>query len=206
MRCRECAAEVAVTARVCSGCGAPIVEQPQVVADTVVADTVVGAVSDAAGNAVAAEVAEPEPPEPYVPGSGARLPTKLRLVLAGYAGIACLCAGGMALAAAAAVFLLFFVDDVDPDDDMYGLLFGLACGAFIGGLFGAFEALEARIRFSRLLRRRQRSTHGHGDGLETWRTHTDTRHHPPGRHRPRVPVAVRGSPRVVAEGRHAGAR
>ena len=47
MRCRECAAEVAVTARVCSGCGAPIVGQPPVVADivadTVVADTVVGA-------------------------------------------------------------------------------------------------------------------------------------------------------------------
>ena len=41
MRCRECAAEVAVTARVCSACGAPIVGQPPVVADTVVADTVV---------------------------------------------------------------------------------------------------------------------------------------------------------------------
>ncbi len=41
MRCRECAAEVAVTAPVC--CGAPIVGQPPVVADTVVADTVVGA-------------------------------------------------------------------------------------------------------------------------------------------------------------------
>ena len=34
MRCRECAAEVAVTARVCSGCGAPIVGQPSVVAWT----------------------------------------------------------------------------------------------------------------------------------------------------------------------------
>ena len=41
MKCRECAAEVAVTARACSGCGAPIVGQPPVVADTVVADTVV---------------------------------------------------------------------------------------------------------------------------------------------------------------------
>ena len=40
MRCRECAAEVAVTARACSGCGAPIVGQPPVVADTVLADTV----------------------------------------------------------------------------------------------------------------------------------------------------------------------
>src|SRR5512132_952754 len=41
MRCRECAAEVAATARVCSGCGAPIVGQPPVVADTVLTDTVV---------------------------------------------------------------------------------------------------------------------------------------------------------------------
>jgi hypothetical protein len=55
MRCRECAAEVAVTARVCSGCGAPIVgQQPPVVADTVVADTVVAdtvvaGISDAGG-------------------------------------------------------------------------------------------------------------------------------------------------------------
>jgi hypothetical protein len=47
MRCRECAAEVAVTSRVCSRCGAPIVGQPPVV-DTVVADMVVGAVSDTA--------------------------------------------------------------------------------------------------------------------------------------------------------------
>ncbi len=39
MRCGECAAEVAVTARVCSRCGARIVGQPSVVADTVVADT-----------------------------------------------------------------------------------------------------------------------------------------------------------------------
>jgi hypothetical protein len=52
MRCRECAAEVAVTARVCSGCGAPIVGQPPVVADTVVAG-----ISDAAGKAVPAGVA-----------------------------------------------------------------------------------------------------------------------------------------------------
>src|SRR5512133_1983459 len=45
MRCRECTAEVAATARVYSRCGAPIVgEQPPVVTDTVV-----GAVSDAAG-------------------------------------------------------------------------------------------------------------------------------------------------------------
>src|SRR5512133_3698716 len=43
MKCRECAAEVAGTAGVCSRCGAPIVGQPPVMADAVVADTVVGA-------------------------------------------------------------------------------------------------------------------------------------------------------------------
>ena len=92
MRCGECAAEVAVTARVCSGCGAPIVgQQPPVVADTVVADTVVGAVSDAAGKAVPAGVAGQALPEPYVPGSGDRVPAELRLVLGGYAGIAVAC-------------------------------------------------------------------------------------------------------------------
>jgi hypothetical protein len=73
------------------------------VADTVVADTVVAGISDAAGKAVAAGVAG-QTPEPYVPGSGDRVPAKLRLVLGGYAGIgiaigiACLSAGGMALA------------------------------------------------------------------------------------------------------------
>jgi DivIVA domain-containing protein len=100
-------------------------------------------------------VARQAPPEPYVPGSGARVPAKLRLVLAGYAGIACLSAGGMACAAAA-VFFSFFVDDVDMDDDTNELLFVLAFMAFIwvlGGAFGAFEALKPRIRFSRLLRR-----------------------------------------------------
>ena len=83
MWCRECAAEVAVTARVCPRCGAPIVGQrPTVMVDTVVADTVVGAVSDtavsdAAGKAVATGVAGQAPPEPYVPGSGARVPAEL---------------------------------------------------------------------------------------------------------------------------------
>lgn len=41
MRCRECAAEIAATAQVCPRCGAPIVGQPPVVAETVVADTLV---------------------------------------------------------------------------------------------------------------------------------------------------------------------
>ena len=39
MRCRECAAEIAATARVCSGCGAPIGQLP-VVAEQVRTDTV----------------------------------------------------------------------------------------------------------------------------------------------------------------------
>ena len=160
MRCRECAAEVAVTARVCSGCGAPIVGQPPVVADTVVVDTVVdtvvGAISDAAGKAVPAGVAGQALPEPYVPGSGDRLPAELRLVLAGYVGIA----GGLfaaALACATAfVYLFFFGDDLDRND-LYGLLFGLALmafnfGAVAGAGAGAFAAGQG-LRFSRLLRR-----------------------------------------------------
>jgi hypothetical protein len=44
MKCRECAAEVSVTARVCSACGAPIVVPPPVMADTMT-DSVAGAVS-----------------------------------------------------------------------------------------------------------------------------------------------------------------
>jgi hypothetical protein len=153
MRCRECAAEVAVTARVCSGCGAPIVGQPPVVADavvvdTVVADTVVGAISDAAGKAVPARVAGHAPPEPYVPGSRDRVPAELRRVLGEYAGIGF--AGALACAASAAISILFDASD-DPTDGL--LFFFLFVGAWLGGLSGASKALKARIRFSRLLRR-----------------------------------------------------
>ena len=165
MRCRECAAKVAVTAQVCPRCGAPIVAQPTVVADTMAADTVVGAVSDtavsdAAGKAVPASVAGQALPEPYVPGSGDKLPAALRLVLGGYAGIAC---GWFASAlACAAVVSVVFVPSaalvVDPYLD--GLLFGLAfwalwSGAGVGACVGAFkgvQALQARGQFSRLLR------------------------------------------------------
>ena len=176
MRCRECAAEVAVTARVCSGCGAPIVGQPPVVADTVVADTVVAAVSDAAGKAVLAGVAEQALPEPYAPGSGDKLPAELRLVLAGYVGIA----GGLfatALAcAAAAVFLFFLADPIGDPDDYWNVglsvlavqlcVFGVRAGAAhcASGRYPIFQAASAA----------QRSTHGHGDGLEAWWAHADT--------------------------------
>ena len=145
MRCRECAAEVAVTARVCSRCGAPIVGQPPVVVDTVLADTVVGAVSDAAWPVFPA-VAGPALPAPYVPGSGEKVPAELRLVLAGYVGIACgLFAGGLACAAAA-VFLA--VNDLDV-----GLLSLLLPTVCISGFLLAFEPLMTRSGFSRLLRR-----------------------------------------------------
>ena len=134
MRCRECAAEVAVTARVCSGCGAPIVGQQPVVADS--GDTVVAAISDAAGKAVPAG---PALPEPYVPGSGDRVPAKLRLVLGGYAGIgiaigiACLSAGGMALASG-----------LDPEAVFLGLV---VCSVGVG------VPLMTLSGFWRLLRR-----------------------------------------------------
>jgi DivIVA domain-containing protein len=158
MRCRECAAEVAVTARVCPKCGAPI-GQPPAVADTVAADTVVAAVSDAAGKAVPAGVAGQALPAPYVPGSGDRLPAELRLVLAGYAGIGYGLFAGVALACATAAVFVFFDADIRSavfdflDADTF-VVAGLVC---IPGLWGALqkalEALKARIRFSRLLRR-----------------------------------------------------
>jgi hypothetical protein len=72
-----------------------------VVADTVASAVSDATVSDAAGKAGAAGVAYQEP---YVPGSGDRLPAKLRLVLAGYV---CLAGGVFAgvLACATALIL-----------------------------------------------------------------------------------------------------
>ena len=92
-------------------------------------------------------------PEPYVPGSGDRVPAELRLVLAGYVGIA----GGLfatALACAAAAVLSFrAVNDLDDDIGLLVALALLACMCRVLGGSGALEALEAGIRFSRLLRR-----------------------------------------------------
>jgi hypothetical protein len=138
-----------------------------VVADTVVADTMVAAVSDAAGKAVPAGVAEQALPEPYVPGSGDSLPAELRLVLGRYAGLACgLFAGALTCATAFAFLFLwmslplgarpnFFADDIYIANDMQGMLFGLAfvalwggagAGAWAGAVKGV-QALKARIRF-----------------------------------------------------------
>ena len=168
MRCRECAAKVAVTAQVCSRCGAPIVGQPPVVADTMAADTVVGAVSDtavsdAAGKAVPAGVAGQALPEPYVPGSGDRLPAELRLVLAGYVGIACGCS--LAPWPAPLSFLLSLSPSAALSSTRTTIRSGCCSawpsgrvwiGAGVGACAGAsraFEALQAGDRFSRLLRR-----------------------------------------------------
>jgi len=154
MRCRECAAEVVVTARVCSGCGAPIVgQQPPVVADTVVGALSDFPVGDPAGQAVAPGVAGQALPEPFVPGSGKKLPAELRLVLGGYAGIACgLFVGGLACAAAA-VFVFFGGAVNYVDDDTGEILLVLAIIAVQVCIGGLWEALEPGIRFSRLLRR-----------------------------------------------------
>ena len=56
-------------------------------------------------------VAGQAPQEPFVPGSGDKLPAELRLVLGGYAGIACGWFAG-ALACAAAVVFVFFDADI----------------------------------------------------------------------------------------------
>ena len=115
---------------------------------------VVAALSDAAGDAVPAGVAGQALPEPYVPGSGERVPAELRLVLAGYVGIA---AGlfATALACAAAAVLVFFVDLNDLGDDTIGqLLLALpVCFLGLALVLGALEALKTGNRFSRLLRR-----------------------------------------------------
>jgi len=85
-------------------------------------------------------VAEQALPEPYVPGSGDRVPAELRLVLAGYVGIA----GGLfatALACAAAAVLVFFLVFFG-DDDVIGS-FVIALSVSIYGLLPALPALEA---------------------------------------------------------------
>ncbi len=95
------------------------------------------------------------PPEPYVPGSGDRVPAELRLVLAGYVGIA----SGLfatALACAAAAVFFFFVDlnDVDIADTIERFVFALlVCLCALLPALGALWVLDPRIRFSRLLRR-----------------------------------------------------
>jgi DivIVA domain-containing protein len=91
--------------------------------------------------------------EPYVPGSGDRLPAELRLVLAGYAGLAGgMFAGGLACAAAAVLFFLVETDYLNHD--LIRLLLGVIVSFLLLGslpAFGALELVKARTRFSTLL-------------------------------------------------------
>jgi DivIVA domain-containing protein len=88
-------------------------------------------------------------PEPYVPGSGDRVPAELRLVQSGYLGIACGLSASALACAVAAVFD-FFGDAVFL---VFTELFLLAVGLCIWVLWWALKALQVRGRFSRLLRR-----------------------------------------------------
>jgi DivIVA domain-containing protein len=126
------------------------------------ADTVVGAVSDAARKAVPARVAGQAPREPYVPGSCDQLPAELRLVLAGYAGIACgwfACALACAVPVVLVVFAFFDANIRSAvfeffDNDIVGALFFAVpvCGLGLLGVGIALAELQERGRFSRLLR------------------------------------------------------
>ena len=120
-------------------------------ADVGVTDAEVAAISDATGDAVPSGVAGQALPEPYVPGSGDRLPAELRLVLARHVGLA---AGVFAagLACAVAIVLNFFVDLIDLDDFAFVLVL-VAVVSLLGGVSWAYELLDARTRFSTLLRR-----------------------------------------------------
>ena len=138
-----------------------------------------------AAKAVAAGVAGQAPPEPYVPGSGARVPAELRLVLAGYAGIACGLFAGALACAAALVFFFFFAVSTSRRTRSLRLLFFLALrGVYWGAFAGAWAGSEGCSRapgaypIFEAASAAQRSTHGHGDGLEAWRAHADTRHLP----------------------------
>ena len=121
----------------------------------------VAAVSDAAGKAVPAGVAGQALPEPYVPGSGDRVPAELRLVLAGYVGIAVWLVRwrlGLRRGCSSFSFSLSTTVDLDDDLDRAVVLLGLhgvclVCFAGLGWGCEGVQALKARIRFSRLLRR-----------------------------------------------------
>jgi hypothetical protein len=108
---------------------------------------------------VAAGVAVHALPEPYVPGSGDRVPAEFRLVLAGYVGIG----GGLfATALAFSAALIFFGDDVN---ELFALaLLACICLCIFG--FGRRSRRSTRVSGFEAAPAAQRSTHGHGDGLE----------------------------------------
>ena len=97
------------------------------------------AVSDAEGKAVTAGVVGQALPEPYVLGSGDRVPSELRRVLGGYAGIAF--AGALACAAAAALSIL-----LTPPTTLQTGCCSSSCSSGRG--LGAVRALQAPRRVS----------------------------------------------------------
>ena len=144
MRCRECAAEVAVTARVLSVRGS----------DCWAAagggghgggDTVVAAISDAAGKAVPAGVAGQALPEPYVPGSGDRVPAELRLVLAGYVGLVAVVCSLAPWPAPRLLPFSIFCRPVDLDDDTDCSSSFLALMACVFGLWRGRSRRSRRV-------------------------------------------------------------
>ena len=98
-------------------------------------------------------------PEPFVPGSGDKLPAELRLVLARYVGIACgLFAVALTCATVFAFYLLWltvpnislptFLEDDYVANDLQGMLFGWAYTALwvaagAGAWLGAVKGVQA---------------------------------------------------------------
>ena len=78
---------------------------------------------------------------PYVPGSGERVPAELRLVLAGYVGIACGLFAGALACAAAFVFPFVLTDGHRPDDDWNDLLRAVVQLGRRGDCWGALAGL-----------------------------------------------------------------
>ena len=163
MRCRECAAEVAVTARVCSRCGAPIVGQPPVVADTVT-DTVAVRLATPRSATLRRRGDLPGGPGRRCRSRMCRVRATGSLRRFGWCWMdtpVLLLACSLLLWPAPRLLLLivFFGDLNDLDDDLVGLvvLDWRSDGQFfVARLLAAAWALgllKARTRFSTLLRR-----------------------------------------------------
>ena len=132
MRCRECAAETTTAVHFCVNCGAPVTAQP-----SAMAGPRAGEVSAAAGAAALVL------PEPYVPGSGGKVPAQIRWLLRGYAAMAW---GAFAAAWAWSIAGANIIAQQNTQGDA-----GVTAVCTLWGL--AIVFLVQRIRFSRLLRR-----------------------------------------------------
>ena len=132
MRCRECAAEATAAVQFCASCGAPVAAQPPAMAGPGA-----GEVSAAAGGAALVL------PEPYVPGSGGKVPAQIGWLLRGYAAMA---GGAFAAAWAWGIAGANIIAQQNTQGDL-----GVTAVCTLWGL--AIVFLVQRIRFSRLLRR-----------------------------------------------------